>query len=515
MHKPNMPNNMPMPNLNNSANPTSAPNPLPTSVPTPTVPQPKSKSSKKSKAKNNNSNNPLTSSPNSSNVGAHGENTGRWTQEEHRLFLEGLEKHGKGWKKIASLIKSRTVVQIRTHAQKYFQKLAKARHNGEEGDVSMEGRGGVGIHCGGASGPGTGLAGGMSIPSLSGDQLKRRRNNVNSVGGTKRKSIETVVTSAHREGKRLKEVNDPLVMPSISPCLAPFVMHSNNNVNGAGGQQMQNNGTTEMVPPSGPSLEESLYRFLTPMSTDYSIQAPSTTPSPNPTATQPNGMKPQSNDPNNQSQFIVLPNNNDHMQQFAEGSPTCVTDIPSFPTFPSSKLAPTPEPPQWYARGADVDELLHDADALNWLADSGDLDEAYSHRDSLDADFTPNPVHFSNSEVVSLSESEGGVSGTGSGNSGEVIRNLATDALPPVVSSTSSEDIHGLPSLLDSGFGAKSRSKLSTPNLFGAGSMIHPSSGNLVDENFSVFDSAMDEQAFVSALLESNENAALSVSNDL
>lgn len=68
------------------------------------------------------------------------ENTGRWTAEEHRLFLQGLEQHGKGWKMIASLIKSRTVVQIRTHAQKYFQKLAKARENGEGGDVPMEGR---------------------------------------------------------------------------------------------------------------------------------------------------------------------------------------------------------------------------------------------------------------------------------------------------------------------------------------------------------------------------------------
>ncbi|GMH63892.1 hypothetical protein TrRE_jg11122, partial [Triparma retinervis] len=67
--------------------------------------------------------------------------TGRWTTEEHRLFLQGLELHGKGWKKIASLIQSRTVVQIRTHAQKYFQKLAKARASGEGGDISMEGRG--------------------------------------------------------------------------------------------------------------------------------------------------------------------------------------------------------------------------------------------------------------------------------------------------------------------------------------------------------------------------------------
>ena len=52
-----------------------------------------------------------------------GGSTGRWTREEHNLFLKGLEMHGKGWKKIASLIKTRTVVQIRTHAQKYFLKL--------------------------------------------------------------------------------------------------------------------------------------------------------------------------------------------------------------------------------------------------------------------------------------------------------------------------------------------------------------------------------------------------------
>ena len=66
------------------------------------------------------------------------ENTGRWSYEEHRLFLKGLEMHGKGWKKIAGLIKTRTVVQIRTHAQKYFQKLAKAKQNGEHGTVLLD-----------------------------------------------------------------------------------------------------------------------------------------------------------------------------------------------------------------------------------------------------------------------------------------------------------------------------------------------------------------------------------------
>ena len=57
--------------------------------------------------------------------------TGRWTREEHLAFIKGLELYGKGWKKIACLIKTRTVVQIRTHAQKYFLKLSKARQNGE------------------------------------------------------------------------------------------------------------------------------------------------------------------------------------------------------------------------------------------------------------------------------------------------------------------------------------------------------------------------------------------------
>lgn len=50
---------------------------------------------------------------------------GRWTDIEHTVFLEGLEKHGKQWKTIAGMIGTRTVVQVRTHAQKYFQKMER------------------------------------------------------------------------------------------------------------------------------------------------------------------------------------------------------------------------------------------------------------------------------------------------------------------------------------------------------------------------------------------------------
>jgi SHAQKYF class myb-like DNA-binding protein len=59
--------------------------------------------------------------------------SGKWGASEHQLFLEGLASFGKDWKKIASKVRTRTLTQIRTHAQKYFLKLDKARALGEAG----------------------------------------------------------------------------------------------------------------------------------------------------------------------------------------------------------------------------------------------------------------------------------------------------------------------------------------------------------------------------------------------
>jgi len=48
-----------------------------------------------------------------------------WTAAEHARFLDALKLYERDWKKIETFVKSKTVIQIRSHAQKYFLKLTK------------------------------------------------------------------------------------------------------------------------------------------------------------------------------------------------------------------------------------------------------------------------------------------------------------------------------------------------------------------------------------------------------
>lgn len=74
---------------------------------------------------------------------------GRWTKEEHQRFIDGLKLFGKNWKKVEEHVGTRNGAQIRSHAQKFFNRLDKELRKkdkmmqgdsiSEEGSENMEG----------------------------------------------------------------------------------------------------------------------------------------------------------------------------------------------------------------------------------------------------------------------------------------------------------------------------------------------------------------------------------------
>ena len=62
-----------------------------------------------------------------------------WTPEEHELFLEGLSLYKRDWKRIEQHVKTKTVIQIRSHAQKYFIKEQKQHERSLSNDRTRSG----------------------------------------------------------------------------------------------------------------------------------------------------------------------------------------------------------------------------------------------------------------------------------------------------------------------------------------------------------------------------------------
>ncbi|KAM7526766.1 hypothetical protein LguiA_016668 [Lonicera macranthoides] len=60
-----------------------------------------------------------------------------WTENEHRLFLEGLKKYGKGdWRSISRLVvKTRTSTQVASHAQKYFLRRSSLKKDRKRSSI--------------------------------------------------------------------------------------------------------------------------------------------------------------------------------------------------------------------------------------------------------------------------------------------------------------------------------------------------------------------------------------------
>ena len=57
--------------------------------------------------------------------------SGKWTDEEHEKFIEGILNYGNEWKKVQQIIKTRTSAQARSHAQKFFLRIEKLINNGK------------------------------------------------------------------------------------------------------------------------------------------------------------------------------------------------------------------------------------------------------------------------------------------------------------------------------------------------------------------------------------------------
>ena len=52
---------------------------------------------------------------------------GRWKEDEHKRFVEAIIKYGNDWKQVQRYVKTRSSTQARSHAQKFFVKIKKAK----------------------------------------------------------------------------------------------------------------------------------------------------------------------------------------------------------------------------------------------------------------------------------------------------------------------------------------------------------------------------------------------------
>jgi len=138
--------------------------------------------------------------------------TGRWTDEEHEAFLQGLRAHGRNWKQVATFIPSRTIVQIRTHAQKYFAKLTKAGipfdEHGSLESISSGTTSTTTLSINGPSGSIVSYPHTMDIHNISDNTSNRRKTTKLNYSRILNQSTNTVTTNSTTHNGSIKLVNN-------------------------------------------------------------------------------------------------------------------------------------------------------------------------------------------------------------------------------------------------------------------------------------------------------------------
>ncbi|KAF5457554.1 hypothetical protein F2P56_021649 [Juglans regia] len=62
----------------------------------------------------------------------------RWSEEEHKKFLDALKLYGRSWPRIEEHVGTKTAVQIRSHAQKFFSKVVRDSNGGNISSEPIE-----------------------------------------------------------------------------------------------------------------------------------------------------------------------------------------------------------------------------------------------------------------------------------------------------------------------------------------------------------------------------------------
>jgi hypothetical protein len=185
---------------------------------------------------------------------------------------------------------------------------------------------------------------------------------------------------------------------------------------------------------------------------------------------------------------ITLPSENPSTAPMVGGgeiSPTGVYELDLYPTWTDNR-----DPPSWYAKGADVDALLDVGGSLDWLEDTGDLDETY---EPTAEDSTPSIPGFNASKVVA----ELGQTATTNSTSVSTLPHMDSSVVPP------------LPSLFDGAPSCQSLQHLEHAISSLSSTKLNASTSAIgMDEHLQVFDTPMEEDDFVSTILENTNESS-------